>query len=346
MKVEKETFGQWEQQNVDLYTLTNTKGMTVKIMTYGATITSIEVPNGDTTKQVACGFDTFQGYLSEEYKGNSPYFGCTVGRYSSQIKDAGFTLNGEKYDLTANAGNNNLHGGGQGFDKRIWSATVVEDSENAQVEMTYVSNDMEEGFPGNVQIKVTFSLTDENEIVIDYDATTDKETPLSLTNHTYFNLSGFKDSVEGHQAQVHTNKRLALDDTGAATGEILQLDGAPDDLREPKRIGDVHQEIKDGFEHFYVFDNPDFKLQPVASVSDSDSELTLKVSSTEPCMLLYTGKYTSDELKRENGLPYGKFRAFCCETHRYPNGPNIPQSPKSTTKAEEAFKSRTIFKFV
>ncbi|MDO6492722.1 MULTISPECIES: aldose epimerase family protein [unclassified Cellulophaga] len=343
MKPIQSNFGLIDDKKVDLYTLKNANGMVVKITNYGATITSIQIPNkkGDLV-EIACGFDTLDGYFSDDYKENAPYFGSTVGRYCSQIKDANFTLNGKQYQLEKNCGPNNLHGGTVGFDKRLWSL----DSTNENlVKLTLISKDLEEGFPGNVTVSVTFSLTENNELTINYNAITDADTPLSLTNHTYFNLSGFNTSIENHTAQVFTNKRLKLDNTGAATGEIVDVSNAVDDLRNPKKIADAHNAMNDGFEHFYVFDNTGETVTKVATVANENEQLSLDVFTTEPCMLLYTGKYTANNLKRENGLKYGKYRGFCCETHRYPNGPNIKNSPKSITKAGENFKSTTVFKF-
>jgi aldose 1-epimerase len=342
MATSKSAFGKYQNQDIQLYTLSNSNGMEVKITNYGATITSLIVPNKNGALQnIACGFDTIEGYFSEAYKGNSPYFGCTVGRYCSQIKDSKFTLNGKTYQLADNCGDNNLHGGVVGFDKKVWKAEILD---NSSIKMTLKSKDLEEGFPGNVDVSVIFSLNDNNELSIDYSAIPDADTPLSLTNHTYFNLSGFSETVENHIAKVNTDKRLEMDDTGASTGNIVNLEGKADDLRTGKRIGDVHKAMGDGFEHFYVFDNPNEDLKHVASITSEKGGLTLDVSTTEPCMLLYTGKYTSDELARENGEQYGKYRGFCCETHRYQNGPNIPDSPKSITKAGETFKSKTVFK--
>lgn len=345
MKPIKSNFGSINEQEIDLYTLKNANGMVVKITNYGATITSIQVPNAkEELVEIACGFDTLDSYFSDNYKENSPYFGSTVGRYCSQIKDAKFSLNGKTYKLEQNCGPNNLHGGAVGFDKKIWTVDTTSASEN-KLKLSLVSKNLEEGFPGNVNVSVTFTLTNSNELTISYSATTDADTPLSLTNHTYFNLSGFTTSIENHTAQVYTNKRLKIDETGAATGEIIDVSNAVDDLRKPKKIADAHNAMNDGFEHFYVFDNTGETVTKVATVKSEDAQLSLDVFTTEPCMLLYTGKYTADNLKRENGLEYGKYRGFCCETHRYPNGPNIKNSPKSITKAGENFTSTTVFKF-
>ncbi|WNH11936.1 aldose epimerase family protein [Thalassobellus suaedae] len=342
MSIDISNFGNYNGETIKLFSLKNKNGLEVKITNYGATVTSILAPNknGD-IENIACGFDTLDGYFGKDYVENSPYFGGTIGRYCSQIKDSKFTLNGKQYQLAKNCGENNLHGGVEGFDKKVWKAEKIENC----VKMSLSSKDLEEGFPGNVKATVIFTLSSNNELKIEYRATPDKDTPLSLTNHTYFNLNAFESTIENHKAQVNTNKRLVMDDSGAATGEIVDIKGKSDDLSSGKIIGDVHKAMGDGFEHFYVFDNPEFKLQEVARISSDVSGRSLTVSSTEPCMLLYTGKYTSDAIKRENGEQYGKYRGFCCETHRYQNGPNIENSPKSITKAGEEFTSTTIFKF-
>jgi len=342
MQIKESDFGTYNTIKIKAYTLKNEHGVEVNIINYGATITSISVPNKNgTIENIACGFDTLEGYFGKDYVENSPYFGGTIGRYCSQIKDSKFTLNGKEYNLAKNCGENNLHGGVVGFDKRIWNAEKLDNS----VKMSLYSKDLEEGFPGNVEVSVIFTLTSDNELKIEYTAIPDQDTPLALTNHTYFNLNAFSSTVENHNAKVNAAKRHVMDDTGAATGEIVNITGQADDLSNGKIIGEVHKALGDGFEHFYVFDNPNFELQEVAQIKSKTSGRTLTVSSTEPCMLLYTGKYTSDAIKRENGEQYGKYRGFCCETHRYQNGPNIKNSPKSITKAGETFKSTTVFKF-
>lgn len=342
MNINNADFGVFNNEKIEIYTLKNNNGVEVKITNYGATITSLIVPNSKgELENIACGFDILEGYFGKDYVENSPYFGSTVGRYCSQIKDAKFTLNGKEFQLAANCGDNNLHGGIVGFDKRVWNVEVV----NGSLKMSLFSKDLEEGFPGNVEVSVVFSLNEDNELKIDYSATPDQDTPLALTNHTYFNLNAFSSTVEEHIAQVNTSKRQVMDETGAGTGEIVNVEGEADDLAAGKKLGDVHQAMGDGFEHFYVFDNPNFELQEVAKITSETSGRSLTVLSTEPCMLLYTGKYTSDAIKRENGEQYGKYRGFCCETHRYQNGPNIENSPKSITRAGEEFKSTTIFKF-
>ncbi len=346
MSINISDFGNYSGEAIKEYALKNDNGVEVKITNYGATVTTIKVPDSKgNIENIACGFDTLDGYFGKDYVENAPYFGGTVGRYCSQIKDSKFSLNGKAYQLADNCGPNNLHGGNVGFDKKIWNAETFENSNGSGVKMTLLSKDLEEGFPGNVDVEVTFTLTGDNALNIDYKATPDQDTPLSLTNHTYFNLNAFHSNVECHHAQVNASKRLELDETGAATGNIVNVEGEADDMQKPTRIGDAHKAIGGGFEHFYVLDNEDAKLIESASIKCPDSGRSLKVMTTEPCMLLYTGKYTSDAIKREDGQQYGKFKGFCCETHRYPNGPNIANSPKSITKAGEEFKSTTVFKF-
>ncbi|MCW2121220.1 aldose epimerase family protein [Flavobacterium sp. 7A] len=345
MQATKSNFATHNNQEIDLFTLTNDNGMTVKIMNYGSTITSITVPNQDGTRdELVCGFENFDNYFSKDYAANAPYFGSIVGRYSSQIKDAKFTLNGKQYELAPNCGDNNLHGGVLGFDKKIWTVETSNLKDATGVKMSLISNHLEEGFPGNVVIQVSFSLNNANELSIKYQANPDADTPLSLTNHTYFNLSGFADSIEHHSVQVQAGKKLSMDDTGAATGEIVNLDGQKDDLRTTQTIKDVHIKMNDGFEHYYIFDKNNFELEKVAEINCPANGRKLEISSSEPGMLFYTGKYTSDAIVRETGEQFGKFRAFCCETHRYPNGINMENAPKCITKAGETFESETVFK--
>lgn len=345
MKTAASRFGQMGGTPIDLFTLVNSNGMTVKITNYGGTITSIQIPDKEgNIEEIVCGFDTFESYFAEDYQSNAPYFGGTVGRYRSQIKDSKFTLHGKEYQLAKIVGDNNLHGGKIGFDKKIWNAKPIS-SDNAKLEMHLRSVAMEEGFPGNVDVTVSFTLTNENELKIDYSANTDADTPFTITNHTYFNLSGFSENVENHTVKIYSDKKQVWDETGAATGENVSVVGKADDLRQGKIIGEVHEAMGDGFEHFYLFEEKGFDLGKVAEIYEPKSGRSLEISTTEPGMLFYTGNYTSDDLKRESGQQYGKYRGFCCETHRYPNGPNIPDAPKSILKKGETYDSTTIFKF-
>ncbi len=345
MNIETKEFGNIQEHQIDQYVLTNDNGMTVKISTYGATITSIAVPdmNGNLI-ELACGFDTLEGYFSEEYRNNAPYFGCTVGRYSSRIKDGKFVIDDKAYQLATNDGPNHLHGGLKGFDKKIWKATTIEDQHTVGVIMKLESLHMEEGYPGNVVVSVTFKLSANNELMISYDAETDQITPLSLTNHTYFNLSGFQETIENHTALIAAKTHLKPDATNVPVGEIEDLTNQPSDLSRMKPLSEAFEGLSTGFEHYFVFDKALWEMEKVAEFTDSKSNRKLEVFTTEPGMLFYTGYFTSDDLKRENGDKYGRFRGFCCETHRYPNGPNIKGSPGSFITPLTPFKSQTTYK--
>ncbi|WP_010521754.1 aldose epimerase family protein [Aquimarina agarivorans] len=345
MNFKQLTFGNYKGAPVEKFILTNVNGMEVHVMNFGATITSIKVPDlKEGFKEITCGFDTFQSYFSEVYLNNAPYFGGTIGRYCSQIKDAYFYLNGEHFNIAQNCDDNNLHGGNVGYDKRMWLAQPYSTPEGTSVKMRLDSLDMEEGFPGNITVSVTFILTAENQLKIFYEAFSDEDTPFTITNHTYFNLSGFETSIESHTVSIKASKKLEMDTTGACNGNIINLEGAVDDLRVTKTIGEVHQAMNEGFEHYYIFDKNNFELESVATITSKVGKLKMEIATTEPGVLFYTGKYTSDELMRENGQQFGKYQGLCFETHRYPNGPNI-DSPKSILKGKEKFESTTIFSF-
>jgi aldose 1-epimerase len=346
MNIEKLNFGIHEGQKIDLFVLENDHGMRIRIMNYGATVTSIEIPDGaGGRKDLVCGFNTFEGYFSEAYKSNAPYFGCTVGRTSSVIKNAKFNIGGKEYKITPNMAPHNLHGGAVGFDKKVWSAESIEGGDEVGVGMTLKSPHLDEGYPGNLDIAVRFLLTNDNELRIDYEAETDQLTPISMTNHTYFNLTGFEENLENHVATIRAGSFLAPDDEGGITdGRLAGVDSGVEDLRDGKSFRDIFSDMEFGFEHYFVFEKPLGTLEKVAEFEHPGTGRRLEILTTEPGMLFYTGRYTSDELARENGDRYGPFRAFCCETHRYQNGPNIEGSPGTFTAPGEKYTQTTIFK--
>lgn len=338
-------FGTFQGEEVNLYVLENEQGLRVKVMNYGATITSISVPSQAGERvELVCGFDTLEDYFSAAYLDNAPYFGCTVGRYASRIKDGKFTIKGKDYQVACNDGPNHLHGGLQGFDKRIWKADWGDQREN-ELRLQLFSPDMEEGYPGNVELVVSFKVDNNNTLTISYSGTTDHETPLSLTNHTYFNLSGFQDTILGHHAQILAGHHLKPDATNVPVGEVEALDGLPADLRKPQPLEQAIAQMQTGFEHYFLFDKPSGTLAKVADFEDPNSGRKLAIATTEPGMLFYTGYFTSDELSRNDQEHYGRFKGFCCETHRYPNGPNIPGSPGSTLHPGEQYDSTTTYHF-
>jgi aldose 1-epimerase len=233
----------------------------------------------------------------------------------------------------------------KGFDKRVWSVVDTSEEDSAvALTLSLTSKDGEESFPGTVKVNVEYRLTNENEIRIHYRAETDKTTPLSLTNHTYFNLNGFQDKILDHILQLSSDRYLVPDETNVPVGEEAAVAGTAADFNVPKRIGDAFAELPLGFEHFYAFRKPVGSLQKVAEVTEPTSGRTLEVVSTEPGTLFYTGRYTSDSLKRESGAPFGQFRAFCIETSKYPNGPNIDGAPKSVLRPGEKYHETTIYR--
>lgn len=344
MPIQTQSFGTFEGQEIHQFTLTNSSGMEVRLINYGATITSISLPGKKEEKiEIVCGFDTFAEYFQPEYLQNAPYFGCTVGRYASRIKDGTFHIAGKKYSVAINDGSNHLHGGIQGFDKRAWNAETQAQEGFQSVKMTLASKHLEEGYPGNVEMSVIFSLTNKNEIIIQYEGITDHTTPLSLTNHTYFNLSGFSETIKDHRAIIHSNSFLKPDETNVPIGEIEQVAGSSSDLRSEKKLGECFEDLETGFEHYYVFNKPMDQLAEVAVFTEPGSNRKLTILTTEPGALFYTGYFTSNRLQRRPGNTFGQFRGFCFETSRYPNGPNIPDSPGSLTQPGETYKSTTIF---
>ena len=346
MNISSTPFGSVDGKAVDLYTLSNDHGMVVKIINYGGIVTSIVVPNSEgKAEDVVCGFDKLESYFSDAYVANSPYFGCLVGRYAARVKNGKFSVDGRDYQVATNDGPNHLHGGVKAFDKRIWDAVVMESENSVSLKLSLKSPDGDGGYPGNLAVSATYSLNDRNEFSVEYFGQSDQATPLSLTNHTYFNLNAFADKILDHQATIAADRFLVPDATNVPVGDEKLVAGSVWDYTAPKSIGAVFDESEMGFETYYVFNKGMSNFAPVAEFSDAESGRKLEVSTTEPGMLFYTGYYTSDELKRESGAEFGQFKAFCCETSRYPNGPNIAGAPGSVLQPGDIYQSRTVFRF-
>lgn len=345
MNVSSSPFGSFDGRDVDLFTLTNDHGMVVKITNYGGTVTSMVTPDASgQSSDIVCGFDTLEGYLADAYRANSPYFGCLVGRYAGRIKDGKFSTANGDYQVATNDGSNHIHGGIKGFDKRVWDATGGVEDGDAVLTLHLTSPDGEEGYPGNLAVTVEYRLNNANELRISYRATTDQATPVALTNHTYFNLSAFAEKVWGHVVQLHSDRYLVPDETNVPVGEEADVTGTAADFRFPKRLGDCLDELPMGFEHFYVWGPGSVEPIPVAKISEPASGRVLEVLTTEPGGLFYTGRYTSDELKRESGAQFGQFRGFCVETAGYPNGPNIAGAPKCVLEPGETYQNCTVYR--
>ncbi|MEM6769148.1 MAG: aldose epimerase family protein [Bacteroidota bacterium] len=343
MPVTKTEFGHINGLDIPLYTLENENGMRIGITPYGATLVSISVPTPSGRAELAAGFDQLKGYFGEDYVNNAPYFGCTVGRYASRIKDGKFSINGKAYQVDTNDGPNHLHGGINAFDKRVWTVDHVDDQ---SVKLSLYSQDGDGGYPGNLSVSIFYTLNNNNEIGMTYLGTTDAATPLSMTNHTYFNLSGFEEQIHNHEAQILSDAFLQPDETNVPVGEETSVDGHYTDLRQQARLGDRLDQTTTGFETYYRFDQASTAPRQVAQFVHPASGRALKVLTTEPGALFYTGYFTSDALARENGDQFGRYRAFCFETSRFPNGPNLPGVDDAILHPGEEYRSQTIYQLI
>jgi aldose 1-epimerase len=348
-EVKKEKYGTTaDGQQVDLYTLTNAHGVEVQIINFGGIITSIRVPdrNGKMA-DIALGFDNLGGYLE-----NKPYFGAIIGRYANRIANGKFTLDGREYTLAVNNGTNSLHGGIKGFNKVVWTAEPFHDGRALGVHLSYLSKDGEEGYPGNLKVKVSYALTDKNELVIDYEATTNKATPINLTNHSYFNLAGEGDGdVLTHELQLSANSFTPIDKNLIPTGEIQPVKGTPLDFTQTTAIGarinDPYDQlvIAHGYDHNFVVNRKNDNLQFAARVHEPKSGRVLEVYTTQPGIQLYTGNFLDGTVVGKHGHAYKQREAFCLETQHYPDSPNHSSFPSTILQPGKAFHSQTVFKF-
>jgi len=338
-------------QTIEEYTLTNINNMEVKIITYGGIITSIRVPdrNGNMTN-VALGFDTL-----EKYETQNPFFGAITGRYANRIADGKFTLNDTTYTLDVNDGPNSLHGGAKGFDKRVWSAKEITQEGQAGVELSRLSADGEENYPGNLTVTVTYLLTNENELRIDYKATTDATTVVNLTNHSYFNLKGEGEgTIYDHIITLNADGYTPTNATLIPTGVIEPVEGTPFDLRIPKVIGagerSSHEQIlaAKGYDHNFVLNRDritDGKLGFAARVYEPTSGRMMEVWTTEPGIQFYAGNFIDSTLVGTSGRLYRQSDGFALETQHFPDSPNQPQFPSTVLNPDETYQSTTVYKF-
>lgn len=337
--VTQASWGQTDGKAVNLYTLTNKNGVQVKITNYGGIVTSWMVPdkNGKQSS-IVIGYDSLQGYLQKP-----PYFGALIGRYGNRIGNARFTLDGKTYTLAANDGKNHLHGGNKGYDKVVWDATFAEGT--PALTLNYLSKDGEEGYPGNLKVTVTYTLTDDNELSIDYSAETDKATPVNLTNHCYFNLSGdVKNTILDHSLQIAADHYTPVDATLIPTGEIKPVKGTPFDFTQPTKIGARIDQVQGGYDHNFVLNRKDSSLQLVATLSDSISGRKMEVYTVEPGLQFYSGNFLDGTLKLADGTPINKHTALCLETQHYPDSPNKPEFPSTILQPGQKYHTVTKYK--
>ncbi|WP_139921314.1 aldose epimerase family protein [Hymenobacter sp. DG01] len=331
---------------VQLYTLTNAHGLKVSITNYGGTITSLLVPDkSGKPGDVVLGFDNVSGYQSSEFLKSGPYFGALIGRYGNRIKGGKFTLDGKEYTLAKNNGENTLHGGKKGFDKVVWQAQPGTSAEGQTLTLTYLSKDGEEGYPGNLNVTVVYTLTADDALKISYSATTDKATPVNLTNHAYFNLGlGQTKDVLGHEVTIAADRYNVVDAGLIPTGELRPVKGTPFDFTTPHTIGERIGQVPGGYDHNWIL-NQASGLHTAATVYEPTTGRTMTVQTTEPGLQFYTGNFLDGTLKGKGGTVYGKHAGFCMETQHFPDSPNQPKFPSTILKPGQTLQSTTIYTF-
>jgi aldose 1-epimerase len=339
--ITEQPFGTYEGQPVTEYTLTNKNGMQLSIINYGGTITKLITPDKNGKMgDVVLGYDSLSGYLQK----SNPYFGALIGRYGNRIAHAKFTLDGKTYNLPANDHGNTLHGGDKGFDKVVWNAEKQGDS---SLKLTYNSKDGDQGFPGNLNVTVVYTLTSDNAVKIHYSATTDKATPVNLTNHAYYNLSAGADStILNDELQLHADKYTPVDSVLIPTGEIASVKGTPFDFTTSKPIGKDIAQVKGGYDHNFVLSKTGDEPSKAATVYDPASGRVMDVYTTEPGIQFYTGNFLDGTLTdTKGGAKYVQHAALCLETQHFPDSPHHPNFPNTILQPGQTYQSTTIYKF-
>jgi aldose 1-epimerase len=348
--MKKQSFGKTSDgRPVDLYTLSNKMGMEVTITNFGGIVVSLKAPDRTGKfEDVVLGYDSIDGYLT-----NKAFFGALIGRYGNRIAHGKFMLNDKTYSLPKNDGDNTLHGGLEGFNKRLWTAKDVSGSKGPALELTYLSPDGEEGFPGNLKVKVVYTLNDQNELTIAYSATTDKDTVVNLTNHSYFNLAGQGNGdVLAHELMIKGDAITAVDDTLIPTGELRPVKGTPFDFTHATAIGarinqdDPQLKVGKGYDHNWVLNDHGSRTPAlVAEAFEPKSGRVLQVLSTEPGVQFYSGNFLDGTITGKGGKAYNRRFGFCLETQHFPDSPNHPKFPSTMLKPGQTYSTTTIFKF-
>ncbi len=349
MNIQEQSFGQTEGREIKLYTLTNSNGLKARIMTYGATLVSLEVPdrNGE-LDDITLGYDDLAGYIKE-----NPYFGVIVGRYGNRIAKGRFSLDGTTYQLATNNEENHLHGGVKGFDKVVWNAQSFEQSDAVGVKLTYLSKDGEEGYPGNLECSATYTLTNNNELKVSYEAQTDKATPVNLTHHSYFNLAGQgKGDILGHEMMINADRFTPVDKGLIPTGQLQTVKTTPMDFTKPYTIGArINQDYDQlkyglGYDHNWVLNkNRQEELTLAARVYEPNSGRVLEIYTTEPAIQFYSGNFLDGSITGKQGRVYKKRYGFCLETQHFPDSPNKPQFPSTILRPGQKYTHLTVHKF-
>jgi aldose 1-epimerase len=342
MSIEKQDFGTTlDGESVDLYTLTNTNGLKTQIMTYGGIVTTLHVPDRDSNLgDIVLGYDTLDEYIKD-----NPYFGALIGRCGNRLGKGRFTLNGVDYTLATNNDENHLHGGIKGFDKVVWDAEQMQTDEGPSLKLTYLSKDGEEGYPGNLNCTVIYTLTNNDELKISYEAETDKDTVVNLTHHSYFNLAGHgSGDILGHELMLNADNYTPVDEGLIPTGEIRPVKDTPMDFTKPMAVGARIDQVEGGYDHNYVINSSDGPLTLAASVYEPKTGRVMEISTSEPGIQFYSGNFLDGSIKGK-GAVYNKHNGFCLETQHFPDAPNKPDFPSIVLKPGEKYTHLTVHKF-
>jgi aldose 1-epimerase len=345
--IQRDSFGTMPDGTaIEQYTLTNANGIEMKVITYGGIITSLKLPDRDgKLDDVVLGYDNLEGYLKQ-----NPYFGAIIGRYGNRIAKGIFTLDSVQYKLAQNNGDNHLHGGNAGYDKVVWSAEPLTITNAVGLKLTYRSKDMEEGYPGNLDIAVNYILGDDNSLTFEYFATTDKKTIVNLTNHAYYNLTGKSGDILGHELKINANKYLPVDSTLIPL-QPESVQGTPFDFTSAKTIGkDIetdHVQLKNGrgYDHCWILNDPADSLNLAASLYDPGSGRLMEVFTTEPGIQFYSGNFLDGTITGKGGAVYNFRTGLCLETQHYPDSPNRTEFPTTTLNPGEEYRTKTVTKF-
>ncbi|WP_340114877.1 aldose epimerase family protein [Maribellus mangrovi] len=343
MKIKSATFGTLaDGSEVKLFTLSN-DNITIKISNYGALVASIDMPNKNGgIDNIVCGFDKLDDYLSDEYLGSYPYFGAIIGRFGNRIAGGDLEIEGKKYKMAINNGPNHLHGGNVGFDKKMFDAEILENETEVGVKLTYLSVDGEENYPGNLKVTCIYTLNEENELGIQYYAETDETTVVNLTNHTYFNLTGFKENILNHELELTATKMTEMVDQ-IPTGKIVPVVGTDYDFNTPRKFGAAGLET--GYDDNYVFDNEPGELEYIGALYEEKSGRKVEVYTTQPGMQVYTG-YWIPELEIDGKKKFGKYSGVALETQHFPDSVHHPKFPTTLLKPGELYGEKTVYKFI
>jgi len=343
LPIMKDHFGKSDNQDIYLFTLTNANGIQVKITNYGGIITSIIVPDKNGKMgDIVLGYDSLNQYIT-----NSPYFGATVGRYANRISKGRFTIDGKQYTLAINNGNNSLHGGIKGFDKVVWNCgEKITDSTKSELDLSYLSKDGEEGYPGNLRVKALYKLDDHNRLTITYEAETDKATPVNLCNHTYFNLNEANENILGHFLTLYADQYTQVNSELIPTGALPKVKGTPMDFNNSVMIGAGIQKVAGGYDHNFVLTKKKKDgLEMAAQLFDPVSGRQLEILTTQPGIQFYSGNFLDGSVKGKSGKQYRQHFGLCLETQHYPDSPNQPSFPNTILRPGEKYTQTTVYCF-